>query len=156
MSVAGRAGSAITRSSRGERVTVTGLAAPMRVHALGQVAHFDVRERTSRRERCADALKPLSAADPVVVLESDVAMNNSMPDFPRRARHYLFRFEQPRAPALETGQGMACQLAMDAERCTRRGSFCWASMIFTTFRAAECQAQSPVKTWIGGCVAPRR
>ena len=68
--------------------------------------------------------------------------------FSATARHYLYPHPQPPQPA-GAGRGpcLACRspAGRRGDACTRRRSLV-GKHDFTTFRAAECQAQSPVKT----------
>ena len=75
-----------------------------------------------------------------------------MPDdfharFSATGRHYLFRILNRRAqPALEAGKVWHVSPKLDAEAMHAAAQFLVGQHDFTTFRAAECQAQSPVKT----------
>ena len=68
--------------------------------------------------------------------------------FSATARHYLFRILNRRSPpALEARPGLACGASRWMPKpCMRAAQFLVGQHDFTTFRAAECQAQSPVKT----------
>jgi tRNA pseudouridine38-40 synthase len=145
-SVQGALEDAIEKLS-GERVTVTGSGrTDAGVHALGQVAHFDlVKEFEPGKVR--DALNHYLRPNPVVVLESDVADGEFHARFSARTRHYLFRILNRRSPpALETGKVWHVSPRLDAEAMHVAAQTLVGQHDFTTFRAAECQAQSPVKT----------
>ncbi len=145
-SVQGALEDAIEKLS-GERVTVTGSGrTDAGVHALGQVAHFDlVKEFEPGKVR--DALNYHLRPNPVVVLESDVADSEFHARFSARSRHYLFRIPNRRSPpALETGKVWHVSPKLDAEAMHAAAQVLVGQHDFTTFRAAECQAQSPVKT----------
>ena len=120
------------------------------VHALGQVAHFDLAGRIRARQG-ARCLESLSASRPVSVLRADaVGQANFTLGFPpRRGRHYLFRILTCRSPLAGSGTRHVSP-KLDAEASVRR-AYPVGQHDFTTFRAAECQAQSPVKTLIEGC-----
>jgi tRNA pseudouridine38-40 synthase len=116
------------------------------VHARGQVAHVDL-ERSWPGERLRDALnfhlKPLPAA---VVDCAEVA-----PDFDARfsatARHYLYRILARRAPpALEKHRVWWIPRPLDAEAMHGAAQALVGHHDFTTFRAAQCQAASPMRT----------
>jgi len=117
-----------------------------RVHALGQVAHFDlVREFTSDKVR--DALNFYLRRHAAVVLAAEIVS----PDFDARfsaiARHYLYRITDQRPPpALRRGRVWHAQgpLNTDAMHCAAQALV--GKHDFTTFRAAQCQAPSPVRT----------
>lgn len=131
----------------GERVTVTGSGrTDAGVHALGQVAHFDlVKEFEPGKVR--DALNHYLRPNPVVVLESVVADGEFHARFSARARHYLFRILNRRSPpALDAGKVWHVSVPLDAQAMHAAAQMLVGQHDFTTFRAAECQAQSPVKT----------
>ena len=70
-----------------------------------------------------------------------------MPAFRRPARHYLYRILSRRSPpALETGRVWHVVRDLDAEAMHDAAQALVGQHDFTTFRAAECQAKSPVKT----------
>jgi len=145
-SVQGSLEDAIEKLS-GERVTVTGSGrTDAGVHALGQVAHFDL-VKTFEPGKVRDALNYHLRPNPVVVLDADVADSEFHARFSARARHYLFRILNRRSPpALETGKVWHVSPRLDAEAMHAAAQMLVGQHDFTTFRAAECQAQSPVKT----------
>jgi tRNA U38,U39,U40 pseudouridine synthase TruA len=67
--------------------------------------------------------------------------------FSATARHYLYRIVCRRAPlVLERGHAWHLSRDLDAEAMHLAAQSLIGSHDFTTFRAAECQAKSPVKT----------
>ncbi len=145
-SVQGALETAIEKLS-GERVTVTGAGrTDAGVHALGQVAHFDlVKEFDAGKVR--DALNHYLRPAPVSVLEAAATDSEFHARFSAKARHYLFRILNRRSPpALEHGRVWHVSPRLDAEAMHAAAQFLTGQHDFTTFRAAECQAQSPVKT----------
>jgi tRNA pseudouridine38-40 synthase len=145
-SVQGALEDAIEKLS-GERVTVTGSGrTDAGVHALGQVAHFDL-VKAFEPGKVRDALNYHLRPHPVVVLEAGVADGEFHARFSARARHYLFRILNRRSPpALEAGKVWHVSPRLDADAMHAAAQFLVGQHDFTTFRAAECQAQSPVKT----------
>jgi tRNA pseudouridine38-40 synthase len=138
-SVQGALEDAIEKLS-GERVTDAG------VHALGQVAHFDlVKEFEAGKVR--DALNHYLRPALVSVLEA-VAVNGEFhARFSAKSRYYLFRILNRRAPpALEGGRVWHVSPKLDAEAMHVAAQALVGQHDFTTFRAAECQSASPVKT----------
>ncbi|MDB5740568.1 MAG: tRNA pseudouridine synthase [Alphaproteobacteria bacterium] len=145
-SVQGALEAAIEKLS-GERVTVTGAGrTDSGVHALGQVAHFDlVKDFDAGKVR--DALNHYLRPDPVVILDAAVADSEFHARFSAKARHYLFRILNRRAPpALEDGRVWHVSPRLDVDAMHQAAQFLVGSHDFTTFRAAECQSPSPVKT----------
>ena len=145
-SVQGALEDAIEKLSQ-QRVTVTGAGrTDAGVHALGQVVHFDV-EKDFAADKVRDALNHYLWPAPVVVLDAMVAADDFHARFSACARHYLFRILNRRAPpALDAGKVWHVPVALDAEAMHHAAQALLGTHDFTTFRAAECQAQSPVKT----------
>jgi tRNA pseudouridine38-40 synthase len=129
------------------RVTVTGAGrTDAGVHAYGQVAHFDL-EKDYAPGKVRDALNHYLKPLPVVVLEAAVVDSEFHARFSATRRHYLYRILNRRSPpALEAGLVWHVSPRLDAEAMHEAAQALVGSHDFTTFRAAECQAQSPVKT----------
>jgi tRNA pseudouridine38-40 synthase len=145
-SVQGALEAAILKLSS-ERVTVTGAGrTDAGVHALGQVAHFDlVKEFTSDKIR--DALNHFLRPQPAVVIDARIVDAEWHARFSATARHYLYRILTRRAPpALDNGHVWHVVRDLDAEAMHHASQVLVGQHDFTTFRAAECQAKSPVKT----------
>ena len=145
-SVQGALEAAIEKLS-GERVTVTGAGrTDAGVHALGQVAHFDL-VKTFEPGKVRDALNYHLRPDPVSVLDAAEADGEFHARFSAVRRHYLFRILNRRSPpALDEGKVWHVSPKLEAEAMHVAAQFLVGQHDFTTFRAAECQAQSPVKT----------
>jgi tRNA pseudouridine38-40 synthase len=131
----------------GEEVTVTGAGrTDAGVHALGQVAHFDL-EKMFAGDTLRDALNYHLRPDPVAVLEGQVAASDFHARFSATARLYHYRIVTRRAPlALDRGRAWHIMRNLDADAMHEGARHLVGKHDFTTFRAAECQAQSPVKT----------
>jgi tRNA pseudouridine38-40 synthase len=146
VSVQGRLTEAI-RKFCGETVTLKGAGrTDAGVHALGQVAHFDLsREWPPDTVRAAVNfhLKP----DPIAVLDCAIAA----PDFDARfsavGRHYRYRIlSRPAPPVLDRDRTWWVPQSLDPAAMGEAASLLVGRHDFTTFRAAACQARSPVKT----------
>jgi len=131
----------------GERVTITGAGrTDSGVHAFGQVAHFDL-EKDFAPDKVRDALNYHMKPAPVAVLEASVADADFHARFSAKARHYLYRIVCRRAPlVLERGHAWHLSRDLDAEAMHAAAQSLVGAHDFTTFRAAECQAKSPLKT----------
>lgn len=116
------------------------------VHALGQVAHFDL-VKDWPTDTVRDALNAHLRPDPVSVCEcARVA-----PDFDARfsavKRHYLYRVATRRAPlALDRNRAWRVPVPLDADAMHAAARQLTGKHDFTTFRSVQCQAKSPVKT----------
>lgn len=116
------------------------------VHAIGQVAHFDLGKRWDPfriREALNYHLRPL----PVCILEAVETDGDFDARISAIMRHYIYRILDRRPPTVLRRdrvwwipKKLDCRAMHDAAQ----------SLVghhdFTTFRAAACQAKSPVKT----------
>jgi tRNA pseudouridine38-40 synthase len=131
----------------GEKVMVQGAGrTDAGVHALGQVAHFDLasdRETDTVRDAINAHLRPL----PVAILSAEKVWG----DFDARRsavrRHYLYRIANRRPDlAIERGRAWRIPRRLDAEAMHVAAQRLVGKHDFTTFRSTECQAKSPEKT----------
>jgi tRNA pseudouridine38-40 synthase len=131
----------------GEGATVIGAGrTDTGVHALGQVAHFDL-AREFPADTIRDALNHFLRPLPVSVVEAAVTAPDFHARFSALGRHYLYRILNRRSPpAVLTGRVWHVAHALDAEAMHRAAQSLIGQHDFSTFRAAECQAKSPVKT----------
>jgi tRNA pseudouridine38-40 synthase len=131
----------------GEKVMVQGAGrTDAGVHALGQVAHFDLASERPP-DTIRDALNAHLRPQPVAILSAEKVADNF--DARRSAvrRHYLYRIANRRPDlALDRGRAWRVPRRLDdaamhvaAQRLTGKHDF-------TTFRSTECQANSPEKT----------
>jgi tRNA pseudouridine38-40 synthase len=131
----------------GERVTVQAAGrTDAGVHALGQVASFDL-SRAWDPFRIAEALNFHSKPHPVAIVGCAAAPDDFEARFSAIARHYEYRILNRRSrPALDEFRVWHCPAALDATAMHEAAQLILGKHDFTTFRAAECQAKSPVKT----------
>jgi tRNA pseudouridine38-40 synthase len=131
----------------GERVTATGAGrTDAGVHARGQVAHFDMVKELPP-ERLRDALNAHVRPAPLAVLDAAIVALDFHARFSAIARHYEYRILTRRAPpTLDRGHVWHVGRALDVAPMQEGARLLLGSHDFTTFRAAECQAKSPVKT----------
>jgi tRNA pseudouridine38-40 synthase len=116
------------------------------VHARGQVAHFDLAKDWGT-DKIRDALNAQLRPDPISVLACERAAADFDARFAATARHYLYRIITRRAPlALDRNRAWHVVHALDAAAMHEAAQVLTGNHDFTTFRSAECQAASPVKT----------
>jgi pseudouridylate synthase I len=116
------------------------------VHALAQVAHFDLsKERDPFRIR--EALNYHLKPHPVVIIECNAVGSDFEARFSATARHYEYRILNRRAPAaIERNQVWHVPVPLDASAMHEAAQLILGRHDFSTFRSAECQASSPVRT----------
>jgi len=133
----------------GETVTIRGAGrTDAGVHATGQVAHVDL-SREWQADKVQGALNAhLSlAGEHVAVLAAARAAEGFDARFSARARHYLYVILNRRAPAaLLRGNVWHVPKALDARAMHAAAQRLLGKHDFTTFRSAQCQSDSPVKT----------
>jgi len=116
------------------------------VHALAQVAHVDLAkfwDAGTVRDAVNAHLRPL----PVAVLEAAPAGDDFDARFSAKMRHYLYGIVNRRADlALDAGRAWRVARPLDVAAMREGASRLLGRHDFTTFRAAACQAKSPVKT----------
>ena len=131
----------------GQTVTVRGAGrTDAGVHALGQVAHFDL-DRDWAGEKLQGGLNAHLRPDPVAVLRAEPASPVFDARFSATRRHYGYRIVNRRAPlALQRARAWRVARPLDAHAMHDAAQELVGTHDFTTFRAVGCQAKSPVKT----------
>jgi tRNA pseudouridine38-40 synthase len=116
------------------------------VHAIGQVAHVDL-SRDWPVDRLRDALNAHLRPDPIAVLSIRAVGDDFEARFSAKARHYRYLIFNRRAPpALERGRVWHVKRTLDAEAMHVAAQALVGKFDFSTFRASECQARSPIRT----------
>jgi tRNA pseudouridine38-40 synthase len=130
----------------GERATVAGAGrTDAGVHALGQVAHVDLAKDWDD-DTVRDALNFHLRPQPIAVLAAEHAAEDFDARFSAVKRHYLYRISNRRADlALEVSRAWRVPRPLDGAAMHAAAQQLVGRHDFTTFRAAECQAKSPVK-----------
>ncbi|MBE6444572.1 MAG: tRNA pseudouridine(38-40) synthase TruA [Alphaproteobacteria bacterium] len=118
------------------------------VHALGQVAHFDL-ERDIEDWKLRDAinfhLREQNA--PVVVLNVEKVSSEFNARFSAQKRGYIYRILNRRSPAIiEQNRVWWVPIELDINAMQEGAKHLLGNHDFSSFRAAACQAKSPIKT----------
>ena len=131
----------------GEKVSVQGAGrTDAGVHAIGQVAHVDLGKEWDT-DTVRDALTAQLRPYPVAVLAAKVVPDTFDARFSAKARHYVYRLINRRADlTLDRGRAWRLPRPLDAKAMHEAAQRLIGKHDFTTFRASECQAKSPVKT----------
>src|SRR6516165_5645625 len=131
----------------GERTAVGGAGrTDAGVHALGQVAHVDL-TKDWPPDTVRDALNAHLRPQPIAVLVAERVADDFDARFSAIKRHYRYRIVNRRADlALEAHRAWRVPRPLDAAAMHDAAQRLVGRHDFTTFRAAECQARSPVKT----------
>ena len=116
------------------------------VHALAQVAHIDLDEETGA-DTLRDALNFHLRPAAVAVLAAEAVADDFHARFSATERAYRYRIVNRRAPlALDRGRAWFVPVPLDAGAMHEAARALLGKHDFTSFRAGECQAKSPVKT----------
>jgi tRNA pseudouridine38-40 synthase len=116
------------------------------VHALGQVAHVDL-VKDWDGDTVRDAINFHLRPQPIAVLAAAPADAAFDARFSATRRHYLYRIVNRRADlTLDHNRAWRVPRPLDAAAMHAAAQALVGRHDFTTFRAAECQAKSPVKT----------
>ncbi|MCD1264891.1 tRNA pseudouridine(38-40) synthase TruA [Shinella sp. AETb1-6] len=136
-------------SLTGETVSIRGAGrTDSGVHAMGQVAHADL-TRDWKEHTLRNALNAHlgMAGERVAILDAARAPDDFDARFSAKKRHYLYRIISRKAPlALEANRAWFVAKDLDHDAMHAAGQMLVGKHDFTTFRAAQCQANSPVRT----------
>jgi len=116
------------------------------VHATGQVAHCEM-SKAWDGFRLQEALNYHLRPAPVAVLQACPVSEAFHARFSALERRYLFRLISRRAPlTLDRGLAWRVNQPLDLDAMQDAARHLIGKHDFTTFRASQCQARSPVKT----------
>ncbi len=119
------------------------------VHALAQIVHFDIPAgRTAFRVMEALNALLVQADERVAILDCEPVTDRFSARFSATGRRYLYRIVNRRAPlTVERERAWWVRKGvLDIDRMNEAAKRLLGTHDFTTFRAADCQARSPVRT----------
>ena len=117
------------------------------VHAIGQTAHFDIKKKSFDtyviKNALNDHLRPL----PISILDVEEVDNNFHARFDAIQRKYLYRIINRKSPlTIEKGRAWQVHKSLSVEPMKKCIPLIEGKHDFTTFRSANCQSESPIKT----------
>ena len=116
------------------------------VHALGQVAHVDLAKETTP-DKIQGAVNFHLGENRISILKVEPVAEDFHARFSAVQRAYLYRILDRRPPpAVEQGHVWWVSHALDADAMNRAAQLLPGKRDFSTFRAANCQSDGPVKT----------
>jgi tRNA pseudouridine38-40 synthase len=116
------------------------------VHAMAQVVHVDLPKVWDPFVLC-NAINGNVRPHKVSVIEAAEVADDFHARFSATGRRYLYRILNRRAPpALEAGRVWHVPVPLDGDAMHEAAQVLVGKHDFSTFRAASCQALSPVKT----------
>lgn len=116
------------------------------VHALAQVAHFDLAKDTDP-DTVRDALNYYLKPHPVAILHAEMVADDFHARFSAKGRAYRYLIITRRAPLALMGQrAWHLPRVLDTEAMQQAADHLLGQHDFSTFRARDCQANSPIRT----------
>ena len=116
------------------------------VHAMGQVAHFDL-QRDWHSQKIREALNHFLKETGVAVLDVKKVTEEFDSRFLAIRRYYRYRICNRRAPlTYEQGRAWQYSYPIDVDLMQQGADLLVGHYDFTTFRATACQAKSPWRT----------
>jgi tRNA pseudouridine38-40 synthase len=116
------------------------------VHAVGMVAHFDIDGEHSANT-VMRAVNFYLVGKPVAILGCEIVSDDFNARFDCVARHYKYRvLNRTSAPVLDKNRVYWVPRKLDVKAMQTAAQKLLGNHDFTSFRASECQAKSPIKT----------
>ncbi|MGL4489903.1 MAG: tRNA pseudouridine(38-40) synthase TruA [Rhizobiaceae bacterium] len=115
------------------------------VHASGQVVHVDL-SKAWRDDVVRDAVNQYLVNEHVAILKVDKVDENFHARFSATSRHYVYKMLNRRSPPVfERGLVWHLKRKVDVAAMDAAAKHLVGRHDFSTFRDAECQAESPVR-----------
>jgi len=116
------------------------------VHALGQVAHFDLKKETNSNE-IREALNNYLRPNPVSIIKVEKKSEDFHARFSAKLRHYEYRIINRRQP-LTIDKGLFWRIGrpLDVDKMKHATQHLVGNHDFTTFRSVNCQSKSPLRS----------
>ncbi|MBP5344323.1 MAG: tRNA pseudouridine(38-40) synthase TruA [Alphaproteobacteria bacterium] len=117
------------------------------VHALGQVAHFET-EQSIDTYKLFESLNALVRPYPIVIRAIEQTADTFHARFSAKQRSYVYKIQNTPYPAVALTNLRAwwIRTPLDIDKMQQAANLLLGKHDFSTFRASECQAKSPVKT----------
>jgi tRNA pseudouridine38-40 synthase len=116
------------------------------VHALGQVIHFDL-VKNFEPNKIVMGLNNYLREEGVVVLECEIVDENFHARMSAKMRHYTYIIvNRPATLTLDKNRAHHVKRKLDIEKMQSAANFLLGQHDFSSFRDAECQASSPIRS----------
>ncbi|MDF2965005.1 MAG: truA [Rickettsiaceae bacterium] len=146
LSVQGLLEEAISKFTN-EQVTVTGAGrTDAGVHAIGQVAHFDlVKDFTPYT--VLRAINHFLNPNLIAVQECEIVSEDFHARFSAKRRHYMYRIINREGKLIiDVDRAWQVRQLLDLNKMQQAAHYLIGEHDFTSFRTVHCQARSPIKT----------
>ena len=130
-----------------ERVNITGAGrTDSGVHALAQVAHFDLKKKIETT-KFLRGINQLIGNKPVTVLKINKTNKKFHARFDAKKRTYQYTIINRQSPlALQKNKAWHIRKKLDVKAMKKGAKLLLGTHDFSTFRASSCGAKSPIKT----------
>ena len=130
-----------------EKVIVTGAGrTDSGVHALGQVAHFDLKKKMQKKN-LLPAINQNIGSKPVTVLKINKVNKKFHARHDAKKRTYVYLIINRQSPlALQKNKAWHIRKKLDVKVMKKGAKLLLGTHNFSTFRASSCGAKSPIKT----------
>ena len=130
-----------------EKVIVTGSGrTDSGVHALGQVAHFDLKKKIQKKN-LLPAINQNIGNKSVTVLKISKANKKFHARYDAKKRTYLYLIINRQSPlALQKNKAWHIRKKLDVKSMKKGAKLLLGTHNFSTYRAASCGAKSPIRT----------
>ena len=116
------------------------------VHAIAQVAHIETEEKLDTY-RLFESLNALVRPYPISIKSIEEVPDDFHARFSAKKRHYIYKIQNtPYPPSINKGHVWWVRLQLDIKKMQKAAHLMLGKHDFSTFRASECQAKSPIKT----------
>ena len=117
------------------------------VHAVGQVAHFDLLNKDFKEDIITNALNHYLRPHPISIRKTEIVIENFHSRFDAIERKYLYRVINRKTPlTIKKGRAWWVIKKLNIDRMKECIPFIIGKHDFSTFRSSHCQSDSPVKT----------
>ena len=130
-----------------EKVILTGAGrTDSGVHALAQVAHFDLK-KTIKEKNLLPGINQHIGNQPVTILKINKVSKKFHSRFDAKKRTYQYKIINRQSPlALQKSKAWHVRKKLDVKTMKKGAKFLLGTHDFSTFRASSCGAKSPIKT----------
>ncbi len=130
-----------------EKVTVIGSGrTDSGVHALGQMAHFDLKKKISKK-KILPAINQNIGNNPVTILKISKVNKKFHARYDAKKRTYRYLIVNRQSPlALQKNKAWHIRKKLDLSIMKKGAKFLLGTHDFSTYRASSCGAKSPIKT----------
>lgn len=116
------------------------------VHAIAQVAHIETKVKLDTY-RLFESLNALVRPNPISIKSIEEVADDFHARFSAKKRHYIYKIQNtPYPPSINRGHVWWVRPKLDIKKMQQAANLLLGKHDFSTFRASECQAKSPIKT----------